>query len=130
VKIPGHCSVTGEPVFDIISTWPAGHPFEGEPSKIGAAHVDAMRVTLVATNGTLMTLTVKESALPALTDELPRVWREVKARFRAERKAHRAFGQTDFNPEQHAHADAVNLEVNNNPPIGVLCVERWTDHGC
>ena len=125
MKIPGHCSVTGEPCFDVIEYWPAGHTFDGQPKRLGAPHDDALRVTFVTMKGTLMVLTICEAALPDIVVNLPAVWASVKARYRAERKAHKELGQVDFNDKQHAACDQVNLDVNDNPPLGVLCVERW-----
>ena len=49
-------------------------------------------------------------------------------RMRAERKAHKELGQQSFTDEQLAHADAHNLTHNDDPPLGVLCAERWSDY--
>ena len=132
MKIPGHCAVTGEPCFDIHETWPHDHPMAGEPKRLGAPHESARRVTLVAVSGAqmIMTMTVEGLAqLEANPGLLPALWRAQKERMRLERTAHRKLGQAPFTPEQNAFADAVNIQSNDDVPLGVLCHERWLDHG-
>jgi len=129
VKASGLCSVCGEACFEVLETFPKGHPLAGTPKRTGQPNDDAMRVTLVMANGSLGVVTVREQYLPDLHVHLPAIWADVKARTRIDRKAHRVFGQQAFTAAQHAQADLDNLQFNDNIPLGVLCVERWKDHG-
>lgn len=128
MKIPGHCSISGEPCFDVVSTFPEDHPFAGQPKRLGQPHPDALRVTLIMASGTNMQITVKECELTELHTHLPEMWRNIKARLRAERKAHKALKQPDFSDDQHQFMDEENIRFNDNIPLGVLCWERWTDY--
>lgn len=130
MKIPGHCAVTGGPCFDIIETWAAGHPFEGQPKVLGRP-IDAMRVTAVTMLGAQMQFTMSVDGLAQIEADPTlwvSVWKRSKERMRAERKAHKELGQQSFTDEQLAHADAHNLTHNDDPPLGVLCAERWSDY--
>jgi hypothetical protein len=127
MKQQGHCSVSGEPCFDIIETWDQSHPLAGQPRRIGAPHADAVRVTLVLADGTQADITVKHRYVPELYMSLPQVWREIKERTRFDRKQHRAYRQPDFNENQHAQMDAWNLAFNDNVPLGVLAWRKWSD---
>jgi hypothetical protein len=127
MKTQGHCSISGEPCFDIIETFAAGHPLAGQPRRIGAPHEDAVRVTLVLMDGTMADITVKQRYVPELYAHLPQIWRDVKARTRFDRKNHGAYGQRDFNAAQHATMDAWNLANNDNVPLGVLAWRKWSD---
>lgn len=130
MKAAGLCSVSGEECFDVLEYWPSNHPvFAGQPRRLGAPHADAIRVTLILMNGSHMTLTIKEQYLADFHVALPEVWRLVKETTRALRKAHKHMGQTDFSQAQHKLADQHNLAFNDNVPLGVLCWERWKDHG-
>lgn len=132
MKVPGHCSVTGEQCFHVIETWPYDHPFAGEPRRLGEPNPNALRVTFVLASGSQMTLTLTTEGLACLLADpslMPKLWAGVKDRARAERKAHTSLGQTPFTDEQHADADIANMKFNDDVPIGVLCYERWLDHG-
>lgn len=128
-KVPGCCTLCGEPCFDIQTVWPHDDPRAGQPRRIGQAHEDALRADLVLIDGTRTTVTVHARCFDGLDALLPAVWRAMLERMRWERKAHRLLKQAPFSPAQHAHADAVNLELVFNVPLGVLAVERWVDHG-
>lgn len=130
MKAAGLCSVSGEPCFEVLEYWPPDHPvFAGEPRRLGKPHDDAIRVTVVLMNGSHMTLTIKEQYLGDFHVALPEVWRLIKGTTRTLRKAHKHLGQPDFSPAQHSQADRYNLAFNENVPLGVLCWERWKDHG-
>ena len=129
MKTPGNCSVSGEPCFDVLETWADGHPLAGTPKRLGKAHDTAMCVTLVLTDGTTAYITVHRDYLADLHLHLPAVWRACKERTLFDRKHHLAFGSPDFSPEQAAQMDEYNLKMNDNVPLGVLCVERWLNHG-
>lgn len=132
MKIPGHCTVTGEPCFDIRETWPSGHPMEGQPRSIGNPHDNALRVTLVTVSGATMVMTMTMDGVARLGSSpslLPALWAEQKDRMRLERTSHRALNQSPFTPEQNAHADASNIAFNDDVPLGILCYERWIDNG-
>ena len=130
MKVAGCCSVSGEECFDVLEYWPADHPvYPGQPRKMGKAHDDALRLTLVLMNGSQMNLTIKEQYLADFHLALPQVWALIKQTTRHIRKGHKALGQQAFDAMQHAQADVNNLQFNDNVPLGVLCWERWKNHG-
>lgn len=130
MKTQGHCAVSGEPCFDILETWRDDHPLAGQPRRIGAPYEDACKVALILVDGTIAEITVKQRYVPELYAHLTQVWRDIKARTRYDRKQHKAYGQPDFSPDQHATMDAWNLRFNDNVPLGVLAWRKWSDiHG-
>lgn len=127
MKVVGHCSISGEPCFEVHSTWPDNHPFAGEPRRIGSPHKDALRLTLVLVDGSLMNVTIKAQELADFYSNLTGLWHSIKERMRRERKAHVALRQGDFDEDQHRFMDEDNLRFNDNVPLGILCWQRWTD---
>jgi len=127
MKVTGSCVVSGEPCFVVTETYPLSHVLAGQPRKFGPPLDDACRVTLVLVDGTLADITVKQRYVPELYVHLAQVWRDIKARTRFDRKHHKAYGQPDFNDEQHAKMDAWNLAFNDNVPLGVLAWRKWKD---
>lgn len=126
-RLTGRCVVSGEPCFEVLETWPAGHPSAGEPRRLGRPLPKALRVTLVLLDGTTTTVTVCADHLAEVTAALPRVWHALCRKMRHDRKSHRELGQRDFNADQHAAADAANLRFIDNRPLGILCHERWSE---
>lgn len=129
MKRPHLCTVCDQQCFEVMALWPDDSPLAGEPRRVGRPTPDAVRVDLVLTDGTRTTFTVHDRCVETLEETLPAAWRKMLERMRWERKHHKALGQKPFTPEQLAHADAVNLALVHNVPLGVLAVERWVDHG-
>jgi hypothetical protein len=83
-------------------------------------------------SGKQMVLTMRLDGFERAIDNSgnwPELWHDIKTRMRAERKAHRALKQADFDEKQHAFADEVNAAYNDDPPLGVLAVEPWSTYG-
>ncbi|MGE0289519.1 MAG: hypothetical protein AB7I42_26020 [Bradyrhizobium sp.] len=127
MKIQGHCSVSGDPCFEILETFNEPHPLAGQPRRIGKPLPDAVRVTLVLVDGTTADFTCKQRYVPEFYAHLPLIWREVQDRVRFDRKNHKAYKQPDFSEEQHAQMDAWNLAHIDNVPLGVLAWRKWSD---
>lgn len=121
------CPITGLELVEVLSYHPDGHPLAGEPAKLGKPLDCARRATLALADGSMMQISVHESAVDEILPNLCAIWRRLKASTRHQRRSHRAFGQRPFTPEQNQFADASNCAANDNVPLGVLCVERWSD---
>lgn len=127
MKVPGMCAVCGKAAFEVLKTWPDGHPFAGEPRELGRPIKQAKRVTLTLMDGSNTAVTVHEACLPSVVESLPKIWHDINLRYTAERKAHLALNQKDFNEAQHRKADEVQLHFIHNRPLGVLAIEDWSN---
>jgi hypothetical protein len=123
---PGCCIVTGEPVFQVITVYPEGHPLAGRPLKIGAPLENALRATLVLLNG-VATVTVAREMLDALSQELPNIWRRVLRTSLYEEENRLMLGGAPRSPEEaRKHQEGLE-KLLANIPIGVLCAVPWRD---
>lgn len=120
------CPVTGIELREVISTFPSNHPLAGEPRKVGAALPHTRVVVLLMTDGSTMSLSVHQSCVGEIPILLPQIWRKLKTSTRRIRKAHRSLRQKPFSPAQNAIADLENCRMNDNLPLGVLCVLPWS----
>ena len=122
------CSCCDEELFDVWEYWPENHAvFPGHPRKTRTPRDNALRLTVILVNGSMMNLTVCEHCLPELHLSIPALWQGIKAQTRRVRQGHKALGQESFSEEKNVEADGYNLKFNDNVPLGVLCWQRWKD---
>lgn len=118
-KVPGHCTLSGKPVFDILR-----RNDDGSPAQIGMPHDDAYRANLLLTDGNTMAITVCEDMLPEVDKNLPLIWRKIAAAAVAER---------DSLPPRANEPDVAELRLDqaakqfSQVPLGVLYVEKWSE---
>lgn len=127
-KTAGICSVSGESVWEHAATFPDWHHSAGEPRLLAEPKVNAVRVILILVSGAQATITVHEDHLEAVDQNLPEIWRSIKAATRHARINHRGNGQQAFTPAQNTFMDQQNMAQFDDVPLGILCYEKWSDH--
>ena len=127
-KTAGTCSVSGECVWEHTATFPDWHHNAGAPRSLAEPMSNALRVTLILVSGAQAVITVHEDHIGEVENNLPAIWRSIKAATRHGRTNHRGNGQKTFTPEQNAFMDQQNMAQFDDVPLGVLCYEKWSDH--
>lgn len=128
-KLLGHCSICDAQVAEFTHQYPQSHPYAGEPTRLGEFHDDALRATLVLTNGSMMDVTICTECEPLLETSILKIWDQVVAGWKLEiSDEHRVL--INLKPYTESQREDVNLWFKTacgEPPMGVLCVRPWKD---
>lgn len=130
MKQPGLCTLCDKPVFEISLKYPDGHPLERQIRQVGNPLDDAVRATLILTNGNRMDLTFC-SDCHATPESLPAIWRKVLRAFQREADDgyRAALEMGPMTTTQREHAQAFMSGMMKTIPIGVLYEAPWKDYG-
>ncbi len=128
MKTPGTCIVCEEAYIEVTAIHTGDHPLGGQPKAFGKMHDDAVRADLVMIDGSTMTTTVHEKCCYGLEQNIVAHWRSMLERYKFERVNHAAFGHDDFTEVQNDQADKYHAMYIDNPPLGLIMIEKWSDH--
>ncbi len=127
VKMVGACTVCDASVFEILTVFPDGHSLAGENRSIGRPNDNAVRVSLVLTDGSTIDLTACEGCVEELENTLPAVWLKCLNTFKHEDRTRVERGVQSFTGDQRqTHVDMLTrlaLEI----PLGIMNIRKWTD---
>ena len=126
MKTQGICFVCGRECFAVLNYYTDG-PFEGQPSRIGHANDDAVRVTMVAVDGSLMQVSVHRGCVDRI--DVAKLWAQIMERLAFEHRHRKAMGAQALTASQEAQFKTHSLKFYDNRPLGILAVERWQDVG-
>ena len=132
-KLLGHCSICDVQVAEITHQYPQSHPYAGDPMRLGKFYDNALRATLVLTNGSMMDVTICSDCESSLETSTLQIWDRVVAGWKLEiSDKHRVL--LNLKPYTESQKEDVNLwfvTACGEPPVGVLCVRPWkdVDHG-
>lgn len=126
MKTSGICFVCGRECFVVLDYNIIG-PQQGEPYKLGAAHDDTMRVTMVAVDGSLMQVSAHRDCVEGI--DVAKLWAQVMERLAFEHRHRKAMGAQALTASQEAQFKTHSLKFYDNRPLGILAVERWQDVG-
>ncbi|MEE8327058.1 MAG: hypothetical protein V3R58_08500 [candidate division NC10 bacterium] len=127
-KRVGCCSLCNQEVFEAVSRWPSGFVLEQQIADVGAPVKGARRVTFLLVNGSLCDMTFCDRCDPVASN-LAKLWKkvcttmakELDPKYRAEIGAKQ---QTD---EQRTQSEDNLINLFNNPPVGVLYEQPWSE---
>lgn len=122
----GCCVLSGEKVFDVLSTFTRG-PRSGDPDRLGPPHTNAWRLTVLLIDGSTTNVTVHEDVLPDVELRLSEMWHNVMEAHAFERENWKDNGAKAFTPEQVRKAYKDSYKLVHNVPIGIMKKERWSD---
>lgn len=111
-KLTGCCTDCDDPVFEVNTMNP-----DGTPRSVGAALPNAMRATLVLTDGSTCDMTFCEGCMEAIEAHLPAIWA----------KCLRSFAAEPVDPEIRDEIRADQVRLATMVPLGVVAVRRWCD---
>lgn len=124
MKRVGHCSLCLTQVADIKKVFPAGHPFEGLPARLGKWRPNAMRATFVLLDGSQMDLTMCSACMAEMgPEDYPRLWQNVISAFQDE--LNRLEKADPKNAEKRL--EVANRVIASNPPVGLLSSRPWSE---
>ena len=122
----GCCALTGQKVFDVLSTFTSG-PRKGDPDRLGPPRKVAWRLTILLIDGSTTNVTVCEDVLSDVESRLAEMWRNVMEAHAFERANWKENGAKAFTPEQVAKAYRDSYKLSTNIPIGVMKRERYAN---
>lgn len=126
-RIPASCVLTERPLFEVIEAYDNSHALAGTPRKVGPPLPEARRVTLVCLSGSLMQVSLHEDVVPELPNRLDEIHKKIVDAFMWDRANRRVKNLAPLNETQSAQELQMILQIQRNVPLGVLCVEKWTD---
>ena len=123
---PGHCWLSGEPCFEIVGKYAPDHPLAGHVRTIGAAMEEAYCITLLLVDGTFTHITIHRDFIGEVKNNLNKIWRAIMQRTEWEWQNKKAMG-IRHTEDQEKYALKQMSKITNNPPVGILGIERWLD---
>ena len=123
----GCCSLCDREVFDALSRWTAGS-CKGQIRDVGAPKRGARRVTLILSNGSRCDLTFCDRCNPTASS-IPKLWmkictsmaKELDPEYRA------GIGAGELTDLQRTQSEDNLINMFNNPPVGVLYEQPWSE---
>lgn len=126
-KIAGQCTLCDDPCFAVETTHPEGHPYAGQPNRLGAVTPDAMRLTFALTDGSSVDLTFCEGCSEKANDNLPEIWQRCLAAQAYEIDNIENITKAKRTATELYQVRALNMKLAHIIPLGVLYSRRWTE---
>ncbi len=124
-KTVGSCTVCDEPVFEILTVYPNDHPLAGEPRSVGRPLDNALRATLVLTDGSTIDLTHCEDC----ELDLPHIWQKCLATFTYEDRTRVERGAQPMTEVQRQNHRDQLVRLAAEIPLGLLYTRKWIEIG-
>lgn len=125
MKRLGHCTLCDQQVFNIIATFPTGHPLAGRPRRLGKPMDNAVRLHLLLTGGTTVPVTLCDTCEP----DLKKIWRRCLEAMADQQCNRLKYGGAPLTPRQQEQQTGELLALARQAPLGVLYQEKWSDAG-
>jgi len=128
-KQAGHCTRCNKAVFDIISKYSTGL-LAGRVQSVGAPHDDAVKVDMVMTDESRLSLTYCEDCAALLdVEDIRYAWIKVREGWTAEAddEYRKALGLQPLNPLQRENLDTWLALMADEALMGVVSQAHWTE---
>lgn len=128
-KLIGHCTCCDKAVFDIVEVYPHDHPYAGEPRKIGNPHDDALRVTVILTDGKHIDVTICSYCFRSGDFSYNDIWDSIKSAWALEVSDEhcKILQKPVYTPEQRSNMKKWLDPLCDQGILGTLCVRKWRD---
>ncbi len=126
-KKTGHCTLCDEPVYEVRTTWPEGHPYAGEPRELGAAHEGTMKLGFALTGGSTVELTFCEPCSHEASGNLVKIWQRCLATQAYEIRNITKIGTKPRTKTEMFQLVSSNMKLAQQVPLGVLYQRKWVE---
>lgn len=128
-KLIGCCSVCDKEVFKILEVYPQEHPYAGEPRRAGRPLEDAVRATILLTDGKKLDITLCEACYEVSELHISLIWKRLLYSWAQEVTPEnlQALGKPQLNKRQREQVDKWLVEMQSQAILGIVYAERWTE---
>ncbi len=128
-KSIGRCSICDCRIADFLNTYPQGHFCAGEAQRIDRPHDEAVRVTLILSNGNTMDITVCPGCDRFVETGLVVLWKRILLGFKHETSNEFREGMRlpPYTATQRITVNSWIREMARIIPFGVLYRRNWKD---